>query len=43
MEYIAAEVLESAGLVCRESKRKTLAPRHVELAVINDNDLARLF
>ncbi len=41
LEYLCAEVLESAGDVCKESGRSRIAPRHIELAVRSDNDLNR--
>ena len=43
MEYICAEVLEVAGDVCGQAGRKRVVPRHIELAVRNDDDLAKFF
>ena len=41
LEYLCAEVLESAGDVCKETGRHRITPRHIELAVRNDDDLGR--
>ena len=50
MEYICAEVIEVAGQVCNDMRASSVArrhmrliPRHVELAVRDDTDLARFF
>jgi len=33
LEYLCAELLEVAGVVCKDSGKKLLTPRHFELAV----------
>ena len=42
LEYLSFEILELAGNACKEAKKKTLAPRHLQLAVRNDEELAKL-
>ncbi|CAM6108097.1 unnamed protein product [Calypogeia fissa] len=42
LEYLAAEVLELAGHVCRESRKKKIMPRHIYLATQNDPELGKL-
>ncbi|XP_058103590.1 histone H2A.1-like [Magnolia sinica] len=42
LEYLAAEVLELAGNAARENKKSCIIPRHVLLAVRNDEDFGKL-
>lgn len=42
LEYITAEILEVAGDLCTENKMKTIQPRHVNLGIRSDHELAKL-
>ncbi|NXT91503.1 H2AX protein, partial [Anhinga rufa] len=43
LEYLSAEILELAGDTARENKKARILPRHIQLAVRNDDELNKLF
>ena len=42
LEYCCAEFLELSGNICQESKKKLISPRHLQLAIRNDDELAKV-
>ena len=42
LEYLTMEILDLAGQCAHEAKRKQIKPRHMQLAIRNDEELNKL-
>lgn len=42
LEYLTAEILELAGDLCTEDGMKTIKPKHINLGIRSDIELAKL-
>jgi len=42
LEYLVAETVELAGDITHQSRKKRITPRHISLAIQNDDELAKL-
>ena len=42
LQYVCSEVLELAGEICQQKKKKTISPQHLQIAARGDEELMKL-
>jgi histone H2A len=42
LEYLTAEILEMAGDMCHQAHKKTIKPKHINVAIRSDEELSKL-
>ena len=42
LEYLTAEIIELAGNICAQHKKKTIGPKHLNLGIRSDEELSKL-
>ena len=42
LQYLVEELLDQAGEACRDARKKQIKPRHIMLAVKQDEELSKL-
>ena len=42
LQYLTSEVMELAGEACHDKKKKTVAPKHVQMAIRGDPELNKM-
>ncbi len=43
LEYLASEILDLAGNICKEESKVRIVPRHIKMAISNDPELSKMF
>ena len=42
MDYLVAEILESAGNICEADRKINIKPKHINVAIRTDTELAKI-
>ena len=43
LQYLASEILEIAGEIAIEHKKQRVLPKHIQMAIANDDELLKMF